>query len=191
MAEPVPPGVDPAVHARRWWILATVLFGLFAVNVTITILAVSIHRIADEFGTTEATMTWVVTGPMLAFGVVGPLVGKLGDRLGHRRLFLWGMVGVVITAAASAVAWSAASLITFRILGAIEGAATGPASFAIISRVFAQRERVKALGYWTMVGAGGPVIGVVAGGPIRHRHELGTESTEPVDRREEVGFGRC
>ncbi len=166
MAEPVPPGVDPAVHARRWWILATVLFGLFAVNVTITILAVSIHRIADEFGTTEATMTWVVTGPMLAFGVVGPLVGKLGDRLGHRRLFLWGMVGVVITAAASAVAWSAASLITFRILGAIEGAATGPASFAIISRVFAQRERVKALGYWTMVGAGGPVIGVVAGGPM-------------------------
>ncbi|HRA34709.1 MAG TPA: hypothetical protein PK748_07265, partial [Acidimicrobiales bacterium] len=82
MAEPVPPGVDPAVHARRWWILATVLFGLFAVNVTITILAVSIHRIADEFGTTEATMTWVVTGPMLAFGVVGPLVAAHPGGIG-------------------------------------------------------------------------------------------------------------
>ncbi|MCB0988307.1 MAG: MFS transporter [Microthrixaceae bacterium] len=158
--------VDPVVHARRWWILATVLTGLFAVNVTITILAVSIHRIASEFNTTEATMTWVVTGPLLAFGVVGPLVGKLGDRYGHKRLFLLGMVGVVFTAVASAVAWSAGSLIAFRVLGAVEGAATGPASFAIVSRVFSQRERVKALGYWTMVGAGGPVVGVVAGGPL-------------------------
>ncbi len=161
-----PPGLDPVVHARRWWILTAVLTGLFSVNVTITILAVSIHRIAREFNTTESTMTWAVTGPMLAFGVVGPLVGKVGDRLGHRRLFLWGLVGVVVTAAASAAAWSAGSLIALRTLGAVEGAATGPASFAIVSLVFSQHERVKALGYWTMVGAGGPVIGVVAGGPL-------------------------
>ena len=142
------------------------LFGLFAVNVTITILAVSIHRIARELGTSEPTMTWVVTGPMLAFGVIGPLVGKLGDRLGHRRLFLWGLVGAAVMAGLSAVAWNAGSLIGFRTLGAIEGAATGPASFAIISRIFPRAERVKALGYWAMVGAGAPVIGVVAGGPL-------------------------
>ena len=151
---------------NRWRILATVLFGLFSVNVTITILAVSIHRIADELGTTEPTMTWVVTGPMLAFGVIGPLVGKLGDRLGHRRLFLWGLFGAAVMAAASALAWNAGSLIAFRTLGAIEGAATGPASFALISRIFPRHERVKALGYWSMVGAGAPVIGVVAGGPL-------------------------
>ena len=151
---------------NRWRILATVLFGLFSVNVTVTILAVSIHTIADELGTSEPTMTWVVTGPMLAFGVIGPLVGKLGDRLGHRRLFLWGLFGAAAMAAASALAWNAGSLIAFRTLGAIEGAATGPASFAIISRIFPKAERVKALGYWSMVGAGAPVIGVVAGGPL-------------------------
>ena len=65
-------------------------------------------------------------------------------------------------AAASALAWNAGSLIAFRTLGAIEGAATGPASFAIISRIFPRAERVKALGYWSMVGAGAPVIGVVS-----------------------------
>lgn len=151
---------------NRWRILATVLFGLFSVNVTVTILAVSIHRIAGELRTSDATMTWVVVGPMLAFGVIGPLVGKLGDRLGHRRLFLWGLFGAAVMAAASALAWNAGSLIAFRTLGAIEGAATGPASFAIISRIFPAAERVKALGYWTMVGAGAPVIGVVAGGPL-------------------------
>lgn len=151
---------------NRWRILVTVLYGLFAVNVTVTILAVSIHRIAEELETSEGTMTWVVTGPMLAFGVVGPLVGKLGDRLGHRRVYLWGLVGAAVMAAASAVAWNAGSLIGFRTLGAIEGAATGPASFAVISRIFPQHERTKALGYWAMVAAGSPVVGVVAGGPL-------------------------
>jgi EmrB/QacA subfamily drug resistance transporter len=151
---------------NRWPILVAVLYGLFSVNVTVTILAVSIHRIAEELDTSEPTMTWVVTGPMLAFGVVGPLVGKLGDRLGHRRIYLWGLVGAAIMAAASALAWSAGSLIAFRTLGAIEGAATGPASFALISRIFPGHERVRALGWWAMVAAGAPVIGVVAGGPL-------------------------
>ncbi len=158
--------IDGEIPENRWRILATLMFGLFSVNVTITILAVSIHTIAAELDTSEPTMTWVVIAPMLAFGVIGPLVGKLGDRLGHRRLFLFGLLGAAVMAAASALAWNAGSLIAFRTLGAIEGAATGPASFAIISRIFPRAERVKALGYWTMVGAGAPVIGVVMGGPI-------------------------
>ena len=172
MSDPsLPPLADqlaggPEVPANRWRILVAVLYGLFAVNVTITILAVSIHRIAGEFGTAESTMTWVVTGPMLAFGVVGPLVGKLGDRIGMRRIYLWGLGGATVMAAASALAWGAGALIAFRTLGAIEGAATGPASFAVISRIFPQQERVRALGYWAMVAAGAPVVGVVIGGPL-------------------------
>lgn len=169
--ESQPPSADlPAgvagVPPNRWRILVAVLYGLFAVNVTITILAVSIHRIAGEFGTAESTMTWVVTGPMLAFGVVGPLVGKLGDRIGMRRIYLWGLGGATVMAFASALAWSAGALIAFRTLGAIEGAATGPASFAVISRIFPQEERVRALGFWAMVAAGAPVVGVVIGGPM-------------------------
>jgi EmrB/QacA subfamily drug resistance transporter len=161
------PGADPIeALPNRWRILTALLLGLFAVNVTVTILAVSIHRIAGELRTTDATMTWVVTGPMLAFGVIGPLVGKLGDRLGHRRLYLWGLGGAAVMALASAFAWNAGSLIAFRTFGAIEGAATGPASFAVISRIFPRTERVRALGYWSMVAAGAPVIGVVAGGPL-------------------------
>jgi EmrB/QacA subfamily drug resistance transporter len=166
---PVAPPDDAdagAAPANRWRVLAVVLYGLFAVNVTVTILAVSIHRIAEEFGTADATMTWVVTGPMLAFGVVGPLVGKLGDRLGHRRIYLWGLAGTIVMALLSAAAWSAGALILVRTLGAIEGAATGPASFAVISRIFPSHERVRALGYWAMVAAGSPVVGVVVGGPL-------------------------
>ena len=149
-----------------WVVLAVALFGLFSVGFTITILSVSIPRIADELGSDTSTVTWVVTGPLLAFAVVGPAMGKLGDLHGHRRVYGLSMLCVAIFAALTAVASSAGMLIAFRTLGAATGAAVGPASIAIINRLFPPQRRVQAMGYWSMVGAGGPVIGVVAGGPI-------------------------
>lgn len=147
-------------------ILVTLLLGLFTVNVTVTILAVSIPRISNDLGASQSTLTWVVSGPILAFGIIGPAVGKLGDLWGQRRVFILGLAGASVSAAASAVAWSAGSLIAFRVLAAAQGAATGPASFALIALVFPRSQRVKALGWWSMVAAGGPVVGVVIGGPL-------------------------
>jgi EmrB/QacA subfamily drug resistance transporter len=149
-----------------WIVLSVALFGLFSVGFTITILSVSIPRIADELGSDASTVTWVVTGPLLAFAVAGPAMGKLGDLYGHRRVYALSMACVCVFAGLTAVAWSAGSLIAFRTLGAATGAAVGPASIAIINRMFPRERRVQAMGYWSMVGAGGPVIGVVAGGPI-------------------------
>ena len=149
-----------------WIVLATVLFGLFSVGFTITILSVSIPRIADDLDSNVSTLTWLVTGPLLAFAVFGPSAGKLGDLRGHRRVYGWSMGCVIVFAALTAVAWDAPSLLLFRILGAATGAAIGPTSLAVINRMFPPAKRAQAMGYWTMVGAGGPVIGVVAGGPI-------------------------
>ena len=148
----------------RWWILWTVLAGLFAVNYTFTIFAVALPRLARDLESTENTLTWVITGPLLAFGVAAPALGRAGDVYGHKRIYLIGMVGALVAAALSAVAWSAGALILARLLSGIEGAATGAASMALIFRAFPPDDRVKAMGYWSLVGAGGPVIGVVIGG---------------------------
>jgi len=150
----------------RWWVLWAVLFGLLAVNVTFTILAVALPRIGDDFGASANTMTWVITAPLLLFGVAAPVLGKAGDIWGHRRVYLLGMVGAAIAAAGSALAWSAQSLIAVRALHGFEGAATGAASMAIIFSVFEPGDRVKAMGWWSLVGAGGPVLGVAIGGPV-------------------------
>ena len=149
-----------------WLVLITTLFGLLSVAMTISILAVAIPEIAEEFGSSESSLTWVITGPILAFAVVGPAVGKLGDRNGYRRIYLWGMAGSAVFAALSAIAWSAPSLILFRILGASIGAATGPASMALINTTFPPERRAQVMGYWTLVMAGGPVLGLVIGGPV-------------------------
>lgn len=148
----------------RWWVLWTVLAGLFAVNVTFTIFAVALPRLSRELDSTQNTLTWVITGPLLAYGVVAPALGRAGDVFGHKRIYLIGMAGALVTAGLSAVAWDAGSLIAARVLGGIEGAATGAASMALIFSVFDPDDRVKAMGFWSLVGAGGPVIGVVIGG---------------------------
>src|SRR3954470_2109592 len=150
----------------RWWVLWTVLAGLFSVGFTITILAVSLPRIAADLHSDTTTLTWVLTGPLLAFGILGPLLGKAGDIWGQKRMFVLALTLTLVFAGLTAIAWNAESLILFRVLGAGEGAATGPASMALIMLVFAAEDRVKAMGFWSLVGAGAPVLGVVAGGPI-------------------------
>lgn len=149
-----------------WIVLSAALFGLFSVGFTITVLSVSIPSMAHDLDTGASVLTWVITGPILAYAVFGPAAGKLGDLLGSRRVYLASLAGVAVFAALTAIAWSAASLITFRVLGAAVGAATGPASLAMINKLFPPQRRAQALGYWSLVAAGGPVIGVVVGGPI-------------------------
>jgi EmrB/QacA subfamily drug resistance transporter len=150
----------------RWWVLWTVLAGLFSVNVTFTIFAVALPRIARDFDTTTNTLTWVITGPLLAFGIVAPVLGKVGDLKGHRRTYLLGLAGASVFAALSSIAWSSTALIVIRTLSALEGAATGASSMALIFSEFDRDDRVKAMGWWSLVGAGGPVIGVAIGGPL-------------------------
>jgi EmrB/QacA subfamily drug resistance transporter len=155
-----------SVPSNRWAVLAVVLVGLFTVSVTITLLAVSLVDIAKDLDTTTSTIAWIITAPMLAFGVIGPAAGKAGDLFGYKRVFCIGLFGAGVFALATAFSWSAGSLIMFRTLSAGFGSATGPAAMALINRMFDSDERVRALGYWSFVSAGAPVIGVVAGGPL-------------------------
>jgi MFS family permease len=154
-------GLDP-----RWAVLWVVLGGLFTVSFTITILVVSLQGIAEDLGTSVSVMNWAITGPMLAFGVVGPAFGKAGDLWGHKRVFVIGLLAAGVFAGMTALSWNAASMITFRVLSASAGSACGPAAMAYINRLFEPEQRVTPLGYWSFVTAGAPVLGVVAGGPL-------------------------
>ncbi|HMR97105.1 MAG TPA: MFS transporter, partial [Microthrixaceae bacterium] len=151
---------------RPWLVTWTVLFGAFWVSSTITILAVSRPEIAQDLGASVESLVWLISGPTIAVALTGTTAGKLGDLHGHRRVYLIGMVGATVFVALTALAWSGPSLIAFRVLGATIGAATGPSSLALINRMFTPERRSRALGFWSLVVAGGPVVGLVAGGPL-------------------------
>jgi len=150
----------------QWWVLWTVLAGLLSVNITFTVFVVALPQVAKELHTTVTTLTWTSTGPLLAFGVAAPILGKLGDLRGYKRLYLWGLSGAALSVVLTASAPTAGVLIAARLFDGVQGAATGAASMALVLQAFSHEDRVKAMGWWALVGAGGPVLGVTIGAPI-------------------------
>ncbi len=149
-----------------WWVLWSLLAGLLALNFTFTVFIVALPQVAGQLHTSVTVLTWTMVGPLLAYGLAAPLLGKTGDIYGHRRLYLFGLAGGMLSAILTALAPNVTMLLLARTLDGIQGAATGTASGALINMVFSREERVKAMGWWSLIGAGGPVIGVSLGSPI-------------------------
>ena len=150
----------------QWWVLWSLLAGLFALNFTFTVFIVALPTVATQFHTSVTVLTWTMVGPLLAYGLAAPILGKTGDIYGHRRLYLFGLLGAMVSALLTALAHNVDMLLFARTLDGVQGAATGTASGALINSVFSREERVKAMGWWSLVGAGGPVIGVSLGAPV-------------------------
>jgi MFS family permease len=159
---------DHAVASPRypWWVLWALLVGLFSLNFTFTVFIVALPTVATQFHTSVTVLTWTMVGPLLAYGLAAPILGKTGDIFGHRRLYLFGLLGAMVAALLTALSHDVAMLLFARALDGVQGAATGTASGALINTVFSREERVKAMGWWSLVGGGGPVIGLSLGAPV-------------------------
>jgi MFS family permease len=150
----------------QWWALVALLAGLLSLNITFTVFVVALPTVKADFDTNFSVLAWASTGPLLAFGVAAPFFGKVGDLFGHRRLYQFGLLGAMVSAILTATAPDVGVLLFARALDGVQGAATGTASMAIILELFSPQDRVKALGWWSLVGAGGPVLGVTLGSPV-------------------------
>jgi MFS family permease len=158
--------VERAGVSRRKATMLVLLSGVFTVSFTITLLVVVLDTVAKDLDSSVSVVSWSITAPMLAFAVIGPAFGKFGDLIGHKRVFVGGLLGAGVFAGLTALAPSAAVLIVLRTLSAACGSATGPSAMAFINRLYEPHDRVRPLGMWSFVTAGAPVIGVVAGVPL-------------------------
>ena len=152
--------------ARRRRLLTALVLGTAATSFPTTLLAASLDTIRNDFHSSTATVAWVQVAPSLAFGLGMPLLGKLGDLYGHRRVYIYGLVVSTICAFLTVFAWDPYSLIAVRTIGQIGGSAVGPCGFAIIAASLPEGERAKSIGLLNTVGGISPVIGVLLGGPI-------------------------
>jgi MFS family permease len=147
-------------------LLIVTLAGLFSTSFPTTILSVSVNDMAENLQSTPGTITWVTTAPMLAGAVSTPVLGRLGDLRGHRRMFFLGLVVAGVFSLLTAAAWDASSLIAFRTVSQMGASAIVPATFAMLFRTFPPHERVRASSLASGTFAGASVIGVVVGGPL-------------------------
>lgn len=148
----------------RWWVLGTVLSGLFATGLTITVLTTAVPFIREDFGASLAAITWVVSAPFLFRSIFVPAFGRAADVVGRRLLWLAGFGVSTVASLACGFAPDVGSLIVFRAIAAAASAAVIPASLALIAAAFEPHERVKALGWWAATIAISPLIGVIVGG---------------------------
>jgi MFS family permease len=151
-------------YARR--LLLVVMLAVMAFGSLMTIVTVSLDKIAVDLDSSRATLTWMITGLMLAMAVCTPIGGKLGDIKGHRPIFLIGLAGGVVTTVASAVAWDPVSMITFRVLFGITGALVMPNGMALMMHAYGPARRATAMGWYQFAMTGAPTIGLVVGGPL-------------------------
>jgi MFS family permease len=105
------------------WIvpLSVLIIGMFMSVLDTSIVNVAIPKMQTALSASVDNIEWVVTGYTLALGVVVPLSGWLGLRVGLTRLYVVCMLGFAFGSALCGLAWSLDSMIAFRVLQAIPG----------------------------------------------------------------------
>ncbi|MGK5629757.1 MFS transporter [Streptomyces sp. URMC 123] len=172
-----PPGAGRAGEARTagdgplaWPPLVALSLGYFLVMLDVTVVTVAVPTIRDALAAGTSAMAWVVDGYSTAFAGLLLLGGSLGDRLGHRRVFLTGLGVFTIASLGCGAATTPGFLIAARLLQGAGGALMVPTSLALLAAAYPGRAaRAKALGVWGGVAgvafAAGPLVGglLVAG----------------------------
>ena len=158
------------MNSRRWVTLVIAATGLLLICVDLTVLYIALPALSRELGATDTSRLWIINAyPLVVAGLL-PGLGTLGDRYGHRRLFIAGLVIFGLASLAAAFAPTTGLLIAARALQGVGGATMMPATLAIIRNTFTDpRERAWALGIWSGVASGGMALGpVIAGVLLEH-----------------------
>jgi len=151
---------------HKHWIapVLVTLIGVFMSILDSSIVNVAISTIMNVFNTDTSGVEWVSTAYMLAMGMVVPLSGWLGDKLGLRNLYLWCLVAFTIGSVACAAAWNIESLIGARVLQALGGGMLMPTVMAMIYRLVPRDKMGSGMGIFGMALLVAPALGPTLGG---------------------------
>lgn len=151
------------LRASPWATLVAIAFGVMMVALDGTIVAVANPAIGASLGASLAELQWVTHGYLLGLAVFLITAGRLGDRFGHRRTYLVGVIGFVLASVAIALSSGVIMLVAFRVLQGIFGALLLPAAMGLLRSGFPPHMLGRAFGvFGSLIGAataGGPIIG--------------------------------
>ncbi|MCX4732438.1 MFS transporter [Streptomyces sp. NBC_01363] len=157
--------IPEAVHRRRWAILVVLMFSLLIVVLDNSILNVAVKTIASPaptgLGATQSELEWAINAYTLVFAGLLFTAGLLGDRIGRKKVLLFGILLFGVGSALAAMSGSPAQLITWRALMGLGAAFVMPATLAVLMNVFERDEQPRAIGIWA-----GSVGVAIAIGPI-------------------------
>ena len=145
-------------------IASVVVLGAIMSILDVTVVNVAINTLAEEFDSPLSTIQWVVTGYTLALATVIPLTGWAADRFGTKRLYLTSIFLFVCGSMLSGLAWSAESLIGFRILQGFGGGMIMPLGMTILTRAAGPHRVGRVMAIIGVPMLLGPILGPILGG---------------------------
>lgn len=147
-----------------WAAILVLVLGAFMAILDGSIVNVALPKLMAIFGVSADKIQWVMTAYMLTSGVVVPVTGYLGDKLGYKRVYIYSLVAFTLGSALCGLAWSNSSLIAFRVIQAIGGGMLIPLSMSIIYRIVPRQKIGMAMGVWGIAAIMAPAVGPTAGG---------------------------
>ena len=164
MTSPTQTGAVRPLDSKLLRIAAVVIGGSFMSVLDTTSVNVAIKELSRFFGVSLTVTQWVSTGYMLALAMVIPLTGWAADRFGTKRLFIGCLLLFVLGAALCSTAWSATSLIAFRVLQGIGGGMIMPAGMTILSHAAGRDRIARIMGIIGVPILLAPITGPILGG---------------------------
>jgi EmrB/QacA subfamily drug resistance transporter len=145
---------------------AVVVLGTIMAILDTTIVAVALATLAKDFHTDVNTIQWVTTGYLLALAVVIPLSGWGVHRYGGKPVYIVSLVLFIGGSILCGLAWSASSLIAFRVLQGLGGGMIMPVGQTIMARSAGPNKMNKVMALIGVPTLLGPILGPVIGGVI-------------------------
>jgi EmrB/QacA subfamily drug resistance transporter len=148
----------------RWLALGGISLGLLAVGLDITVLSLALPTLATGLNANESQLQWFVTAYTLSLTAAMLPAGLVGDRFGRKRTMLIALIVFGTASGACALAPSAAAFIAARAVLGVAGAAMVVMALSIITVLFDETERPRAIGIWGAANFLALPLGPIAGG---------------------------
>src|SRR6266571_1536712 len=156
-----------STERSRWLALIVLCAGFLMIVLDQTIVNVALPAIQNDLGFTQSSLAWVVNAYLIAFGGLLLLAGRVGDLIGRKRVFLFGLAVFTLASLACGVSTTREMLIVSRFVQGIGGALTSAVTLGMIVTLFREpREQAKAIGIYSFVASAGASIGLLAGGVL-------------------------
>jgi EmrB/QacA subfamily drug resistance transporter len=157
----------PTGRDGRWLALAVIGVAQLMIILDASIMNIALPHAQQALHISNASRQWALTAYTLTFGGLLLLGGRIGDYLGRKRTFLYGLAGFATASALGGAAQSAAWLFTARAVQGAFAALLAPAVLSLITTTFTEaRERARAFAVYGAISGTGGAIGLIAGGAL-------------------------
>jgi DHA2 family multidrug resistance protein-like MFS transporter len=167
--------IEPKATRREWLGLAVLALPAWLVSMDMTVMYLALPVLSKELQPTSSQLLWMTD--IYGFMEAGLLIvmGTVGDRIGRRRLLLYGGVAFAIASVIAAFSSSANMLIAARGLLGIAGATLLPSTLSLIRHMFRDdTQRTFAIGIWTTCFSAGTMLGPLIGGFLLSHFQWGS-----------------